>query len=448
MAIIVLLFIILVLILSIPPVQTFLAKKVTTRINDDFGTHIFIDRIGLQFNGDVELKGIYIEDYKQDTLIGIKNLNTSILNFRNLYNNKLTFGDIDVQELTFNIRTYLGENQTNLDVFVARFDEDNPRPDKSKFLLSSSDVSFYNSTFRMINDNKENSKILEFNHLNLNATNFLINGSDVSARFNTLNFVDSRGLAVKNMVTDFEYTLDHMTFANLIIKTPESLLNGNLTFKYNREDLQDFTNKVHLVASFKDSDVMLNELNTFYNEFGVEDHAMFSVNMSGTLNDLNMMNLRLNTSARTKIYGDINFKNLFNIESNTFEMDGDFSNLSSNYYDLKSLMPNVLGASIPSVFSKLGNFTIYGNTRITSTDIEATLKINTALGHIDSDLSLLRFNDIDNASYKGNIIVENFDIGLLLDDPNITATTFDLDVDGKGFTLENLKTNIKGHVFS
>ncbi|MGV8812524.1 MAG: translocation/assembly module TamB domain-containing protein [Gelidibacter sp.] len=448
MAIIVLLFIILVLSLSIPPVQTFLAKKLTKRINDDFGTQIFIDKIGLQFNGDVELKGIYIEDYKQDTLIGIKNLNTSILNFRNLYNNKLTFGDVDVQELTFNIRTYLGENQTNLDVFVARFDEDNPRPDKSRFLLSSSDVSFYNSTFRMINDNKENSKILEFNHLNLNATNFLINGTDVSARFNTLNFVDSRGLAVKNMVTDFEYTLDHMSFANLIIKTPESLLKGNLTFKYKREDLQDFTNKVHLVANFKDSDVMLDELNTFYNEFGVEDHANFSVNLSGTLNDLNMMNLRLNTSAQTKIYGDINFKNLFNSESNTFEMDGDFSNLSSNYYDLKSLMPNVLGASIPSVFSKLGNFTAYGNTRITSTDIEATLKINTALGHIDSDLSLLRFNDIDNASYKGNIIVENFDIGLLLDDPNIKETTFDLDVDGKGFTLENLKTNIKGHVFN
>ncbi len=448
MAIIILLFIILVLILSIPPVQTFLGKKVTKRINDDFGTHIYIDKIGLQFNGDVEIKGIYIQDYKQDTLIGAKELNTSILNFRNFYNNKLTFGDIDVQELTFNIRTYLGENRTNLDVFVARFEEDNPRPDKSKFLLSSSDVSIYNSTFRMINDNKDNPKIMEFKDLNLNASNLLINGSDVSARFNTLSFFDSRGLAIKNMVADFEYTLNHLSFTNLIIKTPKSLLNGNLTFNYKREDLQDFTNKVKVIANFEDSNVMLNELNTFYNEFSVEDHAKFNVNLSGTLNDLNMMNLRLATSGQTKIYGDINFKNLFNSESNTFEMDGDFSNLSSNYYDLKSLMPNVLGASIPSLFSKLGNFTIYGNTRITSTDIEATLKINTALGHIDSDLSLLRFNDIDNASYKGNIILEDFDIGQLLDDPNIKATTFDLDVDGKGFTLENLKTNIKGHVFS
>ncbi|TXE06046.1 translocation/assembly module TamB [Gelidibacter salicanalis] len=239
-----------------------------------------------------------------------------------------------------------------------------------------------------------------------------------------------------------------MTFANLSIKTPKSFLNGELTFKYNREDFIDFTNKVEIVASFKDSDVMLNELNTFYNEFSSDDHATFNVNLTGTLNDLNMNNLRLNTSSQTKIYGDINFKNLFNPESNSFVMEGDFSNLSSNYYDLKSLMPNVLGASIPSVFSKLGGFTVYGRTKITSTDIFADLKINTALGHIESKLDLLRFNDIDNASYKGNIIVENFNIGELLNDPKVKETSFNVDVDGKGFTLENLKTNVKGQVFS
>ena len=420
----------------------------TKRINDDYGTHIYINKVGLRFNGDVELKGIYIEDFKQDTLIGIDALNTSIRNYRNLYNNKLTFGDIDVKGLTFNIRTYAGEDQTNLDVFVARFDADNPRPDKSKFLLSSSDVSIYGSTFRMINDNKENPKILEFNNLNLNATNLLINASDVSARINTLTFRDSRGLTVKNMVTDFEYTLDHMTFADLSIRTPNSMLYGDLTFKYDRDDLQDFTNKVEVVASFRDSNVMLNELNTFYNEFGVEDHAQFSVSLSGTLNDLTMMNLRLNTSSQTKVYGDITFKNLFNSARNTFEMDGDFSNLSSNYYDLKSLMPNVLGASIPSIFSKLGGFTIYGQTKISSTDIVADLKINTVLGHIESNLNLLRFNDIDNASYKGNVVFEDFDLGEILNDPKVKETTLDMEVDGKGFTLENLKTNIKGHVFS
>ena len=68
-AIILLLFIILVLILSIPAVQTSLGKvRYRLAINEEFGTNINIGKVGLQFNGDVELKEIYIEDYRKDTL--------------------------------------------------------------------------------------------------------------------------------------------------------------------------------------------------------------------------------------------------------------------------------------------------------------------------------------------------------------------------------------------
>src|SRR5690606_35595537 len=109
---------------------------------------------GLQFNGDVELKRIYIEDYKQDTLISIAELNTYILSVRNLMNGTLNFGVIDIVDLLFNIKKSVGENETNLDVFVAKFENDNPRV-KCHFLMSSSDVSIYNGIFRMTDENKE-----------------------------------------------------------------------------------------------------------------------------------------------------------------------------------------------------------------------------------------------------------------------------------------------------
>ena len=58
-------------------------------------------------------------------------------------------------------------------------------------------------------------KVLEFTDLNINATDFVIAGSDVRTRINTLAFKDHRGAHVKNLMTDFEYTLTHMTFDNL-----------------------------------------------------------------------------------------------------------------------------------------------------------------------------------------------------------------------------------------
>ncbi|WP_237230810.1 translocation/assembly module TamB domain-containing protein [Flaviramulus multivorans] len=440
-------FIILVLILSIPAVQTKLGKYATKKLNQEFKTNININRVSLQFNGDVELKEIYIQDYKKDTLISIKELNTSILSFTKLYNGNLVFGDIDIINLFFNIKTYSGEDETNLDVFVNKFEDDNPRKEKSEFLLSSSDVSIYNSIFKLSDENRATTKVLHFEGLNINATNFLINGSDVRARINTLAFKDSRGVEVKNMMTDFAYTLTDMTFANLQIKTPNSVLKGDLKFSYQREDLQYFTDKVLVNASFKDSNVFLNELNTFYNEFGVNQSAKFSVDLLGTLNDLKTNNLRLTTSTKTKVYGDINFKNLFNKEPDNFYMNGSFSDLTSTYKDLKDLLPNVLGEAIPTSFDRLGKFTIVGNSKVTSSNIIADIEIDTDLGFVDSNLEISKINDIDNANYKGKIIFEQFDFGTFLEDPTIGSGSLNFDVNGKGFVSETLNTEVKGDIF-
>lgn len=442
-----LLFIILVLILSIPAVQTNIGNYVTNWLNEDFDTNISIDRVGLQFNGDVELKNIYVEDYKKDTLISIAELNTSILGFRNLYKGKLVFGDIDIMDLVFNIKTYKDTTDTNLDIFVAKFDDDTPRTDKSNFLLSSSDVSIYNGIFKLIDENKENPKKLHFNDLNINATNFLINGKDVSARINTLSLIDSKGLVLKNMMTNFAYSPSKMTFEKLQIKTPESTLNGDLYFNYDRKDLQYFEDKVLVSASFKDSDLLLSELNYFYNEFGQNQRASFSVDLSGTLNDLKSTNLKLTSGRRTKIYGNIDFKNVFNSEPNTFYMDGRFSNLSSTYNDLKNLLPEVLGSTIPSSFDRLGMFTVVGRSQITASTVVANIEIDTELGFVDSSLNITKTDDIDNATYNGNIIFEKFDFGTFLNDPNVGLASLDFDVNGNGFILDNIDTQVKGDVF-
>ncbi|WP_238320897.1 translocation/assembly module TamB domain-containing protein [Neotamlana nanhaiensis] len=416
-------------------------------MNEEFKTNISIGRISMQFNSDVELKDIYVEDYKKDTLIAIKELNTSILSFTNLANGNLVFGDIDIENLLFNIKKYKGENKTNLDVFVEKFEDDNPTASSGNFLLSSSDVSIYNSVFKLVDENLEQPTILHFDALNINATNFLIHGSDVSTRINTLAFKDSRGIEVKNLMTDFGYTLTGMTFNRLQIKTPNSTLNGDLKFSYKREDLQYFTDKVFVNANFTNSSVYLNELNVFYNEFGTQQIANFSANLSGTLNNLKADSLKLNTNSKTKIYGNLSFKNLFNAEAHNFVMDGKFENLTSTYKDLTALLPNVLGDAIPSTFNNVGVFTITGNSQVTSTAVKADIAITTDLGFADVNLNIDKINDIDNANYKGKVIFKDFDFGAFLDDETIGLGSLNVDVNGKGFIVETLNTQVTGDIF-
>ena len=110
------------LVFSVPSVQTFFGRYATKRINTTYGTAINVEKVGLQFNGDLELKNILIKDHFNDTLIAVSELNSSILNFAKLNDNKLIFGDIDLYGLRFHIKTYKGEEKSNLDVFVDSFD--------------------------------------------------------------------------------------------------------------------------------------------------------------------------------------------------------------------------------------------------------------------------------------------------------------------------------------
>lgn len=442
-----LLFFILFLILSIPAVQTELGKFATDRVNEEFKTNITIGRIGLQINGDIELKNILIRDYMKDTLVSVGELNSSIISFKNLYNTKLNFGDIRMQDVTFNLKTYTGEEDTNLDIFVAKFDDDNPRSGPSEFLFSSSDVSIEDGIFRLIDENLETPKTFELFNLNANITNFLINGPEVSTRINQLSFADSRGVSVKNLMANFEYTLDHMVFDDLNIKTQQSELKGDLKFNYKREDLKDFVDKVKIDATFRDSDISLTELNFFFDEFGINQRAKLNTDVSGTLNDLLLSNLNVSTSRNTRIIGDINFKNLFNDAEDTFALSGTFQNLASNYNDLVALLPQILGKSVPSLLSKVGNFTIRGTSNITSKRVDANLVIDTDLGLIKSNLNLTNIDYIDDANYKGNIVLDEFNIGELINVPSAKSTSLNLDVDGKGFTIKNLMTSVKGEVF-
>ena len=436
------------IIFSLPVVQTLLAQFATKKINDQYGTHINIERLKVSLiSWNTGLEGVFIEDYKQDTLFYVNELKTSILSIGNLAQGNLEFGDIDVDELNFKLKTYFGETNTNLEVFVDKLDNGKPRaPGTPPFRLSSSNVDIENSRFKYIDENLNNATVLNFDSLNINAGDFLILGPEVSADIQEMSFFSNRGLKVDRLATNFKYTKQQMRFDSLQIQTPLSALDGNLVFNYDRKDFADFLNKVNVVAEFKESKVAFDEVNLLYNEFGKGKEVTFNANVNGVLNDLNIDDLFL-FSDDTGIRGDFNFKNLFN-KQKPFSLNAEMKNVTSSYYQLNALLPNLIGKSLPSSFSKLGQFTIRGNAFITNSSVDAKVNLNTAVGSSYADIVLSDFNNIDNATYKGFISLIDFDLGDFTENKNLGKTTLDFNVEGKGFVKEKLNTEVIGQIYS
>ena len=144
----------LVIILSIPSVQTYVAKKVTDNLNETYGTHIEIKRLGLNWKGEVDIREVYIADHHEDTLIYADRLETNIVNFQNLIKGDLGFGNIDLERAKLYVTTYKDEETDNLTIFAEKFDTG--QKSESPFSLFSNDVSLTESVVKITNENHTN----------------------------------------------------------------------------------------------------------------------------------------------------------------------------------------------------------------------------------------------------------------------------------------------------
>ncbi|NCP20846.1 MAG: hypothetical protein GW847_02465, partial [Zetaproteobacteria bacterium] len=117
-------FLVLVVVLfSLPVVQTYLATIITNEINKTYKTNILIDKVDFSYLGKIQLKGIHINDYRHNKMIDVAKLSTSIFSYKMAYNNKLNFDNIKVSSVYLNMVTYKGETNDNLSIFIEKFDD-------------------------------------------------------------------------------------------------------------------------------------------------------------------------------------------------------------------------------------------------------------------------------------------------------------------------------------
>ncbi|MFV8393290.1 translocation/assembly module TamB domain-containing protein [Flavobacterium sp. LB2P6] len=427
-----------------PFVQTKIAQYFTNSINKDFGTNINIDEVAISVFGGVKFKKVLIRDHHKDTLIYSNRISTTILEGKKLLDGDLIFDDLDLHGLLFNLRTYKNEKQSNLDKFIAAFETG--KPSSKKFLLKANKLKIYDGHFILTDDNRDNPKDLDFTKLNASVTDFKIYGPEVTTMINKMSFLDFRGLYVKNLSSKFSYSKKNIKLENLDLLTKESTLKGTVLLKYKIEDFSNFTDKVQFDIKLDAASIASNDIRYFYKELGRNQHFYTKASIKGTLNDLKFKNLELVDDRKTQIKGDINFKNLFAKKGQKFSMYAKFDKLTSSYDDLIVILPNILGNKLPTSLKKLGRFTARGTSNVSTTAVEADFSMVTALGKVTSNLAIQNIDVIDKASYLGNVILENFDIGTFLERKELGSVSLNIDVDGKGFKQKYLDTAIKGDI--
>ena len=438
------------LLIATPTVQTKIAKYLVTNLNNRYGIDINVNEVALTIYGGVKLKKVLIKDYKNDTLIFSKTIYTNILDFKKLLDGDLLFGDLKLDGLVFNLVTYKGEKDSNLDIFIGKFEDKKPNLTGIHTLFNARNVVISNSRLLLIDYNSIVPKDLDLKKWNAKIANLNIYGPEVNVDILKMSFLDHRGLFVENLKSNFSYTKNKMQLNDLDFVTKESAFKGKIIMSYNKDnkDFANFNDKVIFDITIDSASLASNDIHHFYNEIGKDQQFKIKSKIGGTLNNLFFTNLNLSDKKNTQIIGDVNFKNLFGKRelNQEFYMNGKFDKISSSYDNLSLLLPNVLGKKLPSSLKKLGQFNISGESEITLKKIFADVTMNTALGKISTSLEMSNIDNIDNADYSGHINLDNFDIGTFLNRKNVGKITLSADVNGKGFTQNYLRTNFSGRI--
>ena len=431
----------LIILISLPPVQTAIAKEITKSVNEKFKTDINIDRVGLSWNGDLVLRKLLIKDHQADTLLFSEKVSASILSFRSIYEGNPDLSHVDFDGLDFYLTTYKDELDDNLTLFIERFENDNPSSGEP-FVLMAEEVNMEDSHIRIRDENQELELLFDFRDLILNAQDLKIVDDQVSLWVTHLYFNERNDICVNHMSGHYTYGPAHMEIKDLRLQTAYSNIGASVMLDYPNK-LGDFINKVTITANFEPSAISTNDLSAFYDEFGRDETLILSGEFKGTLNDFafNTDNTRFRS---TRIRGRYQGKNLLSTE-NGFSVSSANHNISTSYTDLKRLLPNTF-ADLPQELMSLGVFDVNGSSTVTGSTLESDVYIATGLGDLQTVFEMGQINEIENATYKGFLRMDQFNLGTFVGTSTIGVLDGSLNFDGRGFNVETVKSSVNGRL--
>jgi len=442
---IILLLLLLVLIFLIPQIQSYYATKLTTSFNESYNTDLSIKSLKINYKGNLVLNDLLLRDDYDDTIIYAKTLSTSLINITGFSNSNIHFSNTEFDHLKFKLKQYKNEEDHEFSKFLEKLSDSTSSSDHP-FQLKINRVLAYDGEFVIENENLSNSPTFSIQKLDFNLSNFRLYGSKFNLNLRRMSGILIQGIVVEDFSTVFEYTPSQMDFQNLSLDTPYSHIEGELQFDYKREDLNDFFDEVNLKAAFNNSTLSSTDLRRFYDGFGYGHQISFKGNANGQLNNLNLESLRLEGLSQTIFFGNLKLVNSFG--DAPFALDASSVDLTTTYLDLIELLPKDLKPNLPDYLKTLGKTQMLGIIDLSKNKLNTILKVDTEIGRASINLNFDGYQNPNTVKYKGFVDVLDFDLAAFFDTNSLGRTSFNLNVNGSGFTKESLNTLALGKINS
>lgn len=318
-------------------------------------------------------------------------------------------------------------------------------PDLAKILIQ--EIELTDSRFRYQDGFEPSSKGL-FDERNLDFTGIQANLHQVQVKADTL-FADIRqlqvrercGLEIRNLQAQAKVSQVKSELSGLNLITAHSMLKEYYSMEYrNFHDFNEFIDRVKMNARLRNSSISSLDIGYFaniINQYPIQVHV--DGDFEGRLPELSGKNLVIK-SSKSSFEGDALVKGLPDINNTYFEVD--VKKMLTSGEDLNRLIPQTRVDAIAWKDLKEIRFTGRYEGKVDAFYTKGQL--STSLGTAELDLNMDFKPKV--ATYKGHVSTKNFQLGRLTRQGTLGVLSADADLDGAGFSLDDLKANIKATI--
>src|SRR5699024_9674077 len=323
---------------------------------------------------------------------------TSLINIPGIVEGRtIDFGSVTADHLTFRLHRYLDDDKDSFGIFLDKLENKNPKDVPT--IVNFSHITVIDGKFSFVDHQGRYPEIVNLDSLNLDVSNFVIQGSAIDVDINRISGLEKRGIKLESLSTNFKLRKGLMNFDNFNLVTSKSHLKGQIHFSY-EDTMRDFENHVHVAAHFEDARLSTSDLKKYYDPFGSGQILRFHGDMDGVLNDFELHNLEFYGMQKTRLIGALRIQNIFG--NGRFRMAGNFGLLETNYKDLIRVMPGHLLYTLPEYLEKIGTPRLEGYLATAGGDmVEVRGHITSEVGVADVDVELNNLTERGEETYTG-----------------------------------------------
>ncbi len=427
--------------------QKKLRSELTRILSEELQTQVSVGHISWGIVDGVKIKDIYIEDQQGDTLFFVGDLRARI---------KLIDSDkhfvflrkISLDQVNVNFRQYSGDTTFNYVFFFDALSTGNTDTSRAPVIwtLLFEKVLLENTRFRMrIDDDtvsgrqfREND--MYFTDIHAELRDFYVVDDSLNFYAKELRLKEHNSVEITHMQANSVICSKGMFFSNLELETPNSSLKDYFSMEYSHwRDFGNFNDDVYMIGRLKGSKVSFVDIRYFSDallDWG--ETIEIAGEAVGPLSSMKARGLDIRFGEKSSLTGALTMRGLPNIDE-TF-IDATIDKASGNRDELASLLQM---NNLPEELDKLGDFEYSGRFTGFTYDFVAFGDFHTDLGFVSTDINMKLHVPEE---YSGTLETVDFDMGTLLDVPEIGKLSLKGSVKGKYFELDSMETEIQASI--